>query len=209
MSVVVKDSIEEHIVSNNLVKENQSGFTKKGRVENNLMILKYCIDKSFKERKPLYVTAVDFAKAYDSVRRDALIETLKEYSVHSSLIELISNIYTDDTTAVKIGKDEKMKMSVSSGIKQGCTASTTLFKILTYTIIDTLEKKGGFQDEFFKLSAFFFADDGLLISRSQEEMGGMINALIDLSHTTGLKINKSKSNVLILTVKCKLKRLMV
>lgn len=96
------------------------------------MVLKYCIHKSFKERKTLYVTAVDFAKAYDSVKRDSLIETLKHYRVHPNLIEIISDIYTDDVTAIKIGKEE-IKMCVSSGIKQGCTASTTLFKILTYT----------------------------------------------------------------------------
>lgn len=88
-------------------------------------------------------------------------------------------------------------MDVSSGIKQGCTASTTLFKILTYIIIEKLEREGGYKDEFFKLSALFFADDGLLMSRTEEEMGRMIDILTELSHTTGLKINKSKSNILI------------
>ena len=39
-SVVVKNPIEKHIVSNKIMKENQSEFTEKGRIENNLMILK-------------------------------------------------------------------------------------------------------------------------------------------------------------------------
>lgn len=119
----------------------------------------------------LYVTAVDFTKAYDFVRRNALIETSKEYRVHPNLRELIAAMYTDDTTAVKIGIDEEIKMSVSSSIKKGCVASTTLLKIITCTIItDQLKKEGEFQDEFFKLSVLFFADDCLLISRTQEEM---------------------------------------
>lgn len=197
----IHDTIEEHLVYNNLVKENLSGFTKKGRVENNLMALKYSIEKSFKERKTLYVTAVHFAKAYDSVKRDTLIGTLKEYRVHPNFIEIIADIYTDDVTSIKIGKEEEITMRVSGGIKQGGTASTTLFKIITYTIIDKLEKEGGFKDEFFKSSALFFADDGLLISRTQEEMGKMINVLTDVSHTTGLKTNKDKSNVLIFNSK--------
>ncbi|MPC21032.1 hypothetical protein E2C01_014004 [Portunus trituberculatus] len=46
-------------------------------------------------------------------------------------------------------------------------------------------------------SPLFFADDGLLISRTEEEMGKMIHDLADLSHTRRLKINKDKSNILI------------
>lgn len=78
MSVTVKGTTEEHL-TNNLVKENCFFFSKKGRIENDLMILKYCIGNSFKERETLYVTTVDIAKAYNSVKRDTLIETLKEY----------------------------------------------------------------------------------------------------------------------------------
>lgn len=76
----------------------------------------------------MYVTAADFVKAYNSVRRNALVETLNEYQGHPNFIELTADlqVYKDDATTVKVEKDEDTKMSVSSGIKQGCTASTTL-----------------------------------------------------------------------------------
>lgn len=50
MSAAVKGLTEEHIATNNQVKENQSGSTKKRRLENNLVILQYCLDKSYRER---------------------------------------------------------------------------------------------------------------------------------------------------------------
>ena len=98
MSVVVKNPIEKHIISNKVMKENQSGFTEKGRLENNLIILKYCIDKSFRDKKTLYVTTVDFSKAFDSIKRDNLIRVLMDYRIYPKLINIITDIYAGDTT---------------------------------------------------------------------------------------------------------------
>ena len=200
MSVTVQESIENHLIDNKLIKENQNGFTKKGRIENNLLVLKYCIDNSFKNRKSLYVMSVDYAKAYDSVKRDSLINTLMDYKIHPNIIQVIAEIYTDDRTNIAIG-DKGIDMAVTSGIRQGCTASTTLFKLLTYITIDALEKEGGYQDENFKLSALYYADDGLIMARTEEEITKMIEVLVNLSNYTGLRINKEKSSIIIFNKK--------
>ena len=171
MNTAIKDKIEEHIKENELTKETQSGFTEKGRIENNLMILKYCIDSTFKEKLPLYVLSVDFSKAYDSLKRENVIEVLKKYKIHANIMEILKNVYTGDWTNIIIG-DKKIKMDVSSGrpIRQGCTASTTLFKLVTYQIIELLEEdRKGFTNQFFKISVMFFADDGLVLTRSKRE----------------------------------------
>ena len=51
MSIAMKAKIKEHMMENKQTKNNQNGFTVKGRVKNNLMILNAFIDMSFKERK--------------------------------------------------------------------------------------------------------------------------------------------------------------
>ena len=129
-----------------MIKENQSKFTEKGGIANNLMILKHCIHQSFKDRKTLYVTAVDFSKALDSVKKDNLIGVLLDYQLHPNLIEVIVDLYTGDTTNIVLDKDKHSEMNVSSGIRQGCTASTTLFKLLTYKIIERLKDVGGYKN---------------------------------------------------------------
>ena len=85
-TAMIKDKIEEHIAKNEQVKETQSGFTEKGRIENNLVILKYCIEKTFEKKQPLYVISIDFSKAYDSLKRENLIEVLKDYKIHANII---------------------------------------------------------------------------------------------------------------------------
>ena len=153
--MAVRDRIEDHRVENDLIKDSQSGFTPKGRMENNLMILKHCIDNTFRDKLPLYVTSIDFAKAYDSLKRENILEVLKKYEIHANTIEIIKKIYTGDWTNILVN-DEKIKMEVSSGIRQGCTASTTLFKLITYKIMQGLEDLNkGFKDDKFNLTCWF------------------------------------------------------
>ena len=70
---LVKDKIVEHIMQAEEQSEFQSGFTGDRRLEDNLFILRYCIEGSYKRGKPLFVMAIDFAKAFDSVNRVALL----------------------------------------------------------------------------------------------------------------------------------------
>ena len=65
MMSVIRNSLEDRIIKNRLAKETQAGFTEK-RIGNNIFLLN-CIEKSFKMKKPLIVTSIDFAKAYDSI----------------------------------------------------------------------------------------------------------------------------------------------
>ena len=44
---LIKDEIEKHIKDNNMIKDNQAGFTKGGRVEDNLLILQEIVEQTF------------------------------------------------------------------------------------------------------------------------------------------------------------------
>ena len=93
-------------------------------------------------------------------------------------------------------------MNVSSGIRQGCTASTTLFKLVTYRIIELLEKEErGYVDKILKISALFFADDGLILTRSKEDAERQIQLIVEQGDSSSLRINKDKSSILIFNSK--------
>ena len=47
-----------------------------------------------------------------------------------------------DTTERNIGYDLENELDITSGIKQGCTRSTTIFKLITYKIMKKLEREG-------------------------------------------------------------------
>ena len=198
MMAVIKNSIEDHIVKNRLGQETQAGFTKGSRIENNIFILKYCIENSFKLKAPLIVISVDFEKAYDSIKRGKMIEILMESKVNPKCLDFITKVYTNDKTRVEIGEEEEVEIDVTSGIRQGCTASTSLFKLVTFRIIQELEKLNkGYRDQNFSISSLFFADDGMILANNIEDARHIIRKLMEIGKDVGLEINKGKSHVII------------
>ena len=199
MMAVIRISIEEHVRINGISKETQAGFTEGSRIENNLLILRYCVENTYKMRKALIVISVDFAKAYDSVKRDKLIEVLIENKISPCIINFIAGVYVGDRTRIEIGREEEgIEIEATSGIRQGCTASTTLFKLITFKIIQELEKLDcGYKDEAFRISSLFFADDGMLLASSVGEAVQVIEKMETVGKEYGLEINKQKSNIII------------
>ena len=140
-----REKIEEHLEECRYGYENQYGFTKGGKIENCLFTLNYIANMTFeskkREHKKLYFTFIDFKKAYDSVNRGKLIEVLIRYKVNPKIIDLIVQLYEKDETTLNLGK-MKETIEVTCGIRQGCSISTILFKMVIFCIIEDLQKKG-------------------------------------------------------------------
>ena len=195
---ILKSKLEKHIKNNNNFEETQSGFTSGRRTEDNLLVLQYCIEDCYIRKIPLVVTSIDFSKAFDSVKREELIHILTDNKVHPNLINIISKIYQGDKTVIEILPNQMKEIDISSGIKQGCTGSATLFKMLTYKIMEYIDNRSpGFHNHHFKISSLFFADDGLLLNHSIQEAEMSIEALTEIGKKYGLEINKGKSHVII------------
>ena len=94
------------------------------------MILQYIVEKTKKEdeNRQIILTALDFKKAFDSVKRKELVETLKDYKIDPRIIDIVAKIYTNDETIIKMGGREET-IKIGSGIKQGCTVSTVFVKL--------------------------------------------------------------------------------
>ena len=137
---ILKTTVEHHIRQIHQESEVQAGFTKNRRLADNLYILDYCIKESFKKKKPLYVIAIDFSKAFDSIKRDTLIQVLKKYIIHPKIIDIIAHIhvYEKDKTQVYFNNTHQADIDVSSGIRQWCNGSSNLFLLVTYLIIENM-----------------------------------------------------------------------
>ena len=202
MMAIIRRSIEEHIERNEMGKDNQVGFTEGNRIENNLCILRYCIESSYNMKKPLIVISIDFTKAFDSIKREKLIETLMEYKINPQIIAIIANMYEGDKTKMEVSKEDHITLDVTSGIRQGCTGSTTLFKLATFKVIQRLEELDkGYQDEIFKITSLFYADDGMILTNSLEHASTVVEEVVNVSKNLGLEINKQKSNIIIFNIK--------
>ena len=44
----IKDETEDHLKENMALEKSQAGFTEGGKIRDNLFILQYCVEESFK-----------------------------------------------------------------------------------------------------------------------------------------------------------------
>ena len=91
------------------------------------------------------------------------------YRVHPLIIYLIAKVYTEDKTYLQLNEEVRSWLMVTSGIKQGCTGSTTIFKLITYHYWTTKQNKSRLYRWNFYINTLFYADDGLNLVQSVEE----------------------------------------
>ena len=60
-----------------------------------------------------------------------MVQILKELRIDNKIIDFIVRIYREDSTKIQLEKNKEIEIEVTSGIRQGCTASTVLFNPLT------------------------------------------------------------------------------
>ena len=195
---LIKKRVEEHLENNALLNEMQAGFTKSRRVEDNIIILYECKEEAYRRKKQLIVISIDYKKAYDSVNRNEIVKVLNFYKVDKNIIDFIVQIYDEDTTCMKIRDDLKIFFEINNGIRQGCTLSATIFKMITYKIMDAIERNcAGVKIGDLKINSLFYADDGLILAHDKIEAEKNLNIVREVSKKYGLEINYEKSKVIV------------
>merc|ERR1711874_442881 len=75
--------------------------------------------------------------------------------------------------------------------------STLLFKMVTFCIIEDLQKKGRiYRVGKYEGNSLWLADDANLIASSIKDVEDNINALVESGSGYGLNLNKSKTEIL-------------
>merc|ERR1711874_405568 len=140
--------------------------------------------------KSLYYTFIDFKKAYDSIHRGKLIEVLIKYKVNPKIIALIVQMYENDRTTIHLGK-MKRTIEVTCGIRQGCSISTLLFKMVTFTIIEQLREDANL----YKIGEYignslWLADDATIIATDEASMDKALKDLEAAGRVCGLELSE-------------------
>merc|ERR1712002_36950 len=196
---ILREKIEEYLSENGVKFDNQMGFTAGGRVEHCMFTLGYIANITFEKRgeagSPLYFAFIDFKKAYDSIDRKKLIEVLIGYKINPKIIDLIVQMYKDDYTIIKLGNTVE-KIEVTGGIRQGCSISTLLFKLITFKVIGDLRKEKKYKVGVYNDNSLWLADDATLIAENLQTLDQLLKCLEKSGKEYGLEINKEKTKIL-------------
>ena len=147
---IIFKHLYNHLIFNNLITKNQSGFRPGDSVTNQLLSLVNEIHKAFDDKNCLEVRSVylDMSKAFDKVWHEGLVFKLKQNGVDGKLLSLIQNYLTNRKQRVIINGTSSDWGQIEAGVPQGSVLGPLLFLVYINDLEDGL-----------KSSVIFFADD--------------------------------------------------
>jgi hypothetical protein len=189
---LMKTAIMRHLEVNNLVNPSQHGFMAGRSCCTNLLEFMEEVTRAVDEGVPVDVIYLDFAKAFDKVPKERLLEKLRAHGVRGHLLRWIRNWLTGRQQRVVLNGKKSGWEQVLSGVPQGSVLGPLLFLIFINDL-DIAARKA----EILKK----FADDTKLGGRvsTEEERAALQEALDELcvwAATWGMDFNVKKCKVL-------------
>ena len=157
-------------------------------------------------QQPVYLLFIDLAKAYDTVDREILWDTLLgELGIPVKLVSQLQQLYRHLEIELA-GSPQVGHTRVLQGLKQGCPCSPLLFSIffdrVERIVIEAFQEGASDQRHLLHfltlvLVILLFADDVVLIAPSLHILGTVFRAFSDFCTTQCLSINQQKSKLLV------------
>ena len=115
--------------------DHQCGFRRNMSATDHIFCIRQILKKNWEHNEAVHQLFIDFEKAYDSVRREALYNILIEFGIPKKLVRLIKLCLTETYSRVRVDKNLSEMFPIRNGLKQGDALSPLLFNFaLEYAI---------------------------------------------------------------------------
>ena len=98
----------------------QAGFRKGRGTRDQIINIRWIIEKAREFQKNIYFCLIDYAKAFDCVDHNKLGEILKEMGIPDHLPCLLRNLYAGQEAPVGTGHETTHWFQIGKGVHQGC-----------------------------------------------------------------------------------------
>lgn len=181
--------------------ETQFGFREGLGTREALFAITVMLQKCREYNKDVYVCFIDFQKAFDKVQHDKLIENLKSIKLDPSDIQLIKNIYYNQTAVVRVGDIETDEVEIQKGVRQGCVLSPQLFNLYSQFVFQKAlyERPEGVNIGGTLINNLRFADDTAIMAESAEDLQTLLEGVSRECEEVGLAINTQKTKMMVIS----------
>ena len=184
----------------------QGAFMPGSSTTNHLHALHCLIECITMNNKPMYCAFLDLSAAYDKVWRDGMFLKLIESGIGGKFFNVVHSMYQITKLYIKCNNLMSNSFTTNVGIKQGCNLSCLLFALFLNDLEKEMSNFGCRTTNIIdpetgrimlKLFALLYADDTVIISDNKTNFQDALNAFAYYCKKWKLKINETKSNIII------------
>ena len=194
---VLNDRLAKWIETEDKISDAQNGFRAKRSTIDQLSTLTNILEHRKKLKQSTFVAYVDFSKAYDNIKHCKLWDKLETFHINGKMLNAIKSLYGTVKCAVRVNNYITDWFNVTTGLKQGCLLSTTLFNLYINDLSEQLDIPiKGISIEGKTINHLFYADDLVLIAESEADLQLLLNILSNWCNVNKMSINVDKTKVM-------------
>ena len=179
-----------HLTTHNIISPTQYAFRPHSSTTTTLQSVINYIYKQKHNKQPTLAIYIDLSKAYDTVSHSKLIHKLQhEFNFSPNTVQFFRSFFTNRQQSTHTQHAQSHTQTITDGIPQGSTLSTTLFLLYINNIISAVPSS----------KVYTYADDTTLIITAadidalEKLAQSELNNLINYFHANNLVPNPKKT----------------
>ena len=173
-----------------------SGFRKGRGTRDQVINIRWIIEKAREFQKNIYFCCIIYAKAFDCGDHKKLWKILQEMGMPDHLTCLLRNLYAGQEAIVRTGHGTMDWFQIGKGVCQGCVLSHCLFNLYAEDIMWNArldEAQAGIKLSRRNTNNLRYADDTTFMAESEEKLKRLLMKVKEESEKIGLKKTKKHS----------------
>ena len=194
-----------------ILRPNQAGFRRGRSCGDQIHVIRRLLEGANDKQIPIFITFVDFKKAFDSINREIMFSILRHYGIPEKIVNAIKTIYKNSRSAVIVEGNISEEFEVTTGVLQGDTLAPFLFIIVLDYVMrkaeaDNTNDKGehGFITNLREsvrrpatsINDLDFTDDIALLENSLEQSQLQLQYTSNRAKEVGLEVNIKKTEAM-------------
>ena len=191
----------------------QAGFRNNHSTLDHIFTLHSLLELYLFGRERVYCAFIDYRKAFDIVDRTSLWNKLLLSDINGNFFKVVNNMYTQAKSCVIKDGEKSSLFDCNIGVRQGENLSPLLFAMFIndfkefiserYDGLDVLPEKLQSSlldhgiDVYMKLFTLLYADDTIVLAKSEQELQCALNAVSDYCKRWYLNVNIDKTKIVI------------
>ena len=189
-------------LNTHIFKNNQFCSIEGKKIDDIIHLVKDFISDSNLRIKPLNITLIDQAKAFDSISHDYLAATLKHINIGDRLLNSILKLYENSNTKICVNGILSNQINIKRGIKQGCPLSMWLYTICIEDLLIKINLNKNIIGYRFNIINNYeiknkaYADDVTCFTVDTNSIIEIFNEFTRWGKFSGSNINKEKTQII-------------